>query len=58
MSRIPDNQYLILHQDNFKIIKVMNQSSQAAIFIGRLKNYDNILEKDRKYVVNNKVVLK
>ena len=48
----------ILHQDNFKPNKVLTQSSQATIFIGNLKNYDAIIENDKKYVVGKKVVLK
>ena len=51
-------QYRILHYDNFKVHKVFTQSSQASVFIGKLKNYDNIIESDRPYVVNKLVVLK
>jgi len=37
----------------------MTHSSQASIFIGKLKNLDNVIAKDRKYVAEGrKVVLK
>ena len=53
-----ENQYKLLHYDNFEIIKSMAFSSQASIFIGKLKDYENIFEKDKKYVVGKNLILK
>jgi len=50
--------YRILHQDNFKIVKVLTESSQASIFIGKLENLNGIQAGDIKYVKNLPVVLK
>jgi serine/threonine protein kinase len=50
--------YRILHYENFRAIKVLTESSQASIFIGNLRNYDNIINSDRSYVVGKIVVLK
>ena len=50
--------YRILHQDNFKIVKVLTESSQASIFIGKLENLTGIQAGDIKYVKNLPVVLK
>lgn len=42
------------------MVKVLTQSSQASIFIGKLKHYNGIIERDQKYVVGQDklVVLK
>jgi hypothetical protein len=41
------------------VTKVLTQSSQAIIYIGQMKNFDSIIERDKPYVLNNKpVVLK
>ena len=51
-------EYRILHQETFKVEKVLTQSSQANIFIGRLKMTSHIQEKDLPYVADKLVVIK
>ena len=51
-------QYRILHQDNFAVEKVFTNSSQACIFLGRVKNLERIQQKDVAYVKDKIVLLK
>ena len=53
-----ENQYKLLHYNSFEIIKAMAFSRQASIFIGKLKQYDHIPSKDKKYVVGKNLILK
>jgi len=49
--------YRILHRDNFVVSKVLTQSSQASVFIGRLQFCDSIIDKDRHVVDGDKALV-
>lgn len=50
--------YKILHQDNFMVEKVITESCQASIYIGKVKSYEDIAAKDLPFVQNKQVVIK